>query len=902
MTITSARSVARVRTPLLCAAAAGLVLVFASIARVAITETLRDTVSAQEKLLSLAAELRHSSDALTRWSRAYAVTRDPQYRQLFTELLEVREGRRGRPRGDAPIYWNLREWGSIAPDETAPPRAILDIVRSSGASPDQIALFDKAKDVSARLATVEARQMQAADAAGPELSPAVLLPLFDRDYVTNKGAVMLPIDQFSQSVYERTNAQTRNGFNYLRATDYILAAAALALLWSLLASWRGLRSLIGEPVAQFAARIRSLLPAGVTRTAREAACGDSLSCAVQSVASALETRDRDIQALIRKLTGEQERMHILIDNAPVAIALFDTQMRYLAWSKRWTRDYGLEGRELAGRSHYEIFPEIPDVWRKQHQQALAGESLRHDEDHFTRSNGHVQILRWQIEPWRDDDGSVGGILMMTEDVTRSVMQRDELHSWTRAFEEAEVGIAWIDPDVDGEPRIVNANPRLARMLGMAREELCGQLVWSIIPEDRQDAMLATVQELESAGHVSSESALLTRDGRHLPVLLDITNRTAQNTGKQLRVAFVLELSERQRLLADLESSVAELQSTNQRLRQARDEAMAASSTRHAILANMSHELRTPLNHILGFAHLLESMPLDAKARERAQRINAAAGKLLHLVNNLLDAVRVETGTLALEDEDFNLRVLLDTLTGDLEPMLGAGEKRIVMALQQEVPERLRGDPRHLMQALRELLENALKFSQQGVVLHVSEPQASDGKRRLRIEVEDRGIGVSAEQQRTLFSWFAQGDDSATRSYGGVGMGLALAQRVVALMNGTMGYRATPGGGSTFWLELPLREARASGTGTAAPDPAAARTWLGEWLPMLSAQDMNAISHWDCRPDSVTAALASHAGLLDSAVRAFDLELARELAEHALTTLPPLTSRPANRPRPLSLAG
>ena len=133
-----------------------------------------------------------------------------------------------------------------------------------------------------------------------------------------------------------------------------------------------------------------------------------------SARRALEALQQKAAEALRESEG---RLRYFIKYAPAAIAILDKDLRYLVYSDRWLTDYGLGGRDLRGLSHYDVFPEIPERWRTIHRRALAGETLHAEEDSFTRVDGHVQWLRWEVRPWFDNLGNIGGVAFLTEDIT-----------------------------------------------------------------------------------------------------------------------------------------------------------------------------------------------------------------------------------------------------------------------------------------------------------------------------------------------------------------------------------------------------------------------------------------------------------------------------------------------------
>lgn len=241
------------------------------------------------------------------------------------------------------------------------------------------------------------------------------------------------------------------------------------------------------------------------------------------------------------------------------------------------------------------------------------------------------------------------------------------------------------------------------------------------------------------------------------------------------------------------------------LSQAIDEARRANAAKSRFLATMSHELRSPLNGIIGMSELLHGTRMGPEQREYADVIQASAQTLLLLVDDVLDISAIEAGKLQRRDGNFNLHDLVDRISKMLQQP--AAEKGLLLKtrIDDDVPVRLHGDGPHLTQILLNLMHNAVKFTDHGsVALHVRLISAEGSVLRLCFSVRDTGIGIPAEDKERIFRAFEQVDGGPTRRFGGTGLGTTIAKTLTQLLDGQIGLEDNPGGGSHFWIELPMR--------------------------------------------------------------------------------------------------
>ena len=235
------------------------------------------------------------------------------------------------------------------------------------------------------------------------------------------------------------------------------------------------------------------------------------------------------------------------------------------------------------------------------------------------------------------------------------------------------------------------------------------------------------------------------------------------------------------------------------------DARRANEAKSRFLANMSHELRTPLNGILAMAELLAASKLQKDQRESADMIQTSAQTLLLLIDEVLDISAIEAGKMRRHDQDFDLTELLSRVYRMLMPQAQSKGLDLHVDTDIRVPGQLHGDINHLTQILLNLLQNAVKFTQQGsVTLQVRELSRDSERICLLISVRDTGIGIPEEARVRIFKPFEQVDSGRDRRFGGSGLGTTIAKSLTELMGGTIGVEPNPGGGTHFWVELPFK--------------------------------------------------------------------------------------------------
>ncbi|MDX9707432.1 MAG: PAS domain S-box protein [Azospira sp.] len=529
------------------------------------------------------------------------------------------------------------------------------------------------------------------------------------------------------------------------------------------------------------------------------------------------------------LRDSQERLQLFIDHAPAALAMFDREMRYLAVSRRWREDYFLGERPLIGHSHYEIFPEIPERWKEIHRRGMAGEIICADEDRFERLDGSVQWLRWEVRPWHAHDGTVGGIVVFSEDITRlvdanrtirtgaervkllaEVVERiASVHDLPSLMEVVRPAVRLLT-GADGATLVLNDNGYCF----YADEDAIGPLwkgqrfplescISGWVMLHGEAAVIEDIYADERIPHEAYrptfvKSLVMVPVGRNGPVAAIGAYWATQHKASAEEV-------ELQQTLADAMSvglaNIDLIQNLERRVEERTAELAAANRELESFAYAVSHDLRAPLRAMSGFSQALEEDyggQLAGEAKTYLDQIGIASRRMTELIDGILTLSRSTRGELRRDAVD------LSALAGRRLDELARLEPGRQVAVEVEDGLVARGDARMLEAVVTNLIDNAWKYTGRTEVPAIRFGRSEvDGREGFCIA--DNGAGFDPAHAGRLFKPFQR--LHRQDEFPGIGIGLATVQRIIHRHGGEIVATAVPGKGATFCFTLPENAGR-----------------------------------------------------------------------------------------------
>lgn len=499
----------------------------------------------------------------------------------------------------------------------------------------------------------------------------------------------------------------------------------------------------------------------------------------------------------RQLMESEGSLRLFIEHAPAAVAMFDREMRYLAVSSNWVNDFQLHDQDIVGRSHYEIFPEIPDRWKEVHQRGLRGEVVKSVEDRFERMDGSIQWLRWVVRPWYNADGGVGGIVIFAEDITERKASGEALRESEARFRL----LVESAPDaifVQTQGCFAYANKAACSIFGYESEDqLLGNPVlphFHIVDRKAVEERIRILNN-EKRPVPPREETCLRADGSTVPV--EISAVPVHFKGRDGALVFMRDISDRK-------EAEAALRKSEERLLQSQK--MEAIGT---LAGGIAHDFNNILFAMTGYTELaMESLPPNSEIRSDLQRVLDAGKRAGQMVKQILTFSRqsqperqpLDLGPIVKEGLKF-LRGSIPTtieISQSVQPNLG----------------KVYGDPTQVHQVLMNFCTNAVHAMGHGkgllsVELSAVEidqedaagyPELVAGK-YVRLTVGDTGHGIPREILPRIFEPYF-----TTKKAGeGTGLGLAVVHGIVRSHGGSISVYSEIDKGTTFHVYLPVIE-------------------------------------------------------------------------------------------------
>jgi len=814
--------------------------------------------------LALAAELRFTSEDLTKMVRAFVVTKDNKYKDRFNEIIAIRNGDSPRPENLDKVYWDLVLDTDERPSSYVAPISIFELMKNTGFTDAEFALLEQAKRNSDNLTRIEFEAMSLVEVSElPSDHQNAIAILFDDEYMQAKANIMRPIRDIEIAVEKRIQEQLERLALYkqIYLISYIFfLVIAFVFLWRIIRAHR-------QESYQLVKRVQLR-----TEELRES-----------------NTLLKNSQSLMKMGSWQYD-----IDSAT------------LTWNKELFEIYEYEKSETPAIDEYlcMVHPNDRDFVFNLIKGSLKTKNLSGQFRIITPSGEikHIQNVGDVINPLSSDKGMK--LLGVSQDVTAYIREKERLKA---IIDSANIGY-W-DWHIPTDSVVFDSH--WLTMLGYSPDKISGSNeTWRTLvhPDDMQVCYEEMRQFLKGDiknyrnihrllhkdgtwRYILDRGMIIERDEQGKPIraagthtdvtdeirdkdflrsileyasdgihildrdgyVVECSHAFAESLGYSYEQTLKLHVSDwaidahkdglnsvDQDLIdtprsfetkhrrkdgteVDVEVSTARLKfyeseylyvssrdisirkEQEMLLNEAKETADKVTKAKTEFFTNMNHEIRTPLNGIIGMVDIVLDSDLSDSQRHTIDVVKRSGESLLTIINDILDFSKIDAGKLNIESIEF----VLDDLISDISLItaLRLEDKNIKLLFDtSEVRhESYIGDPTRVRQILLNLLSNALKFTKQGEIsLHINKQVHGDGTEWLKFSVKDTGIGIPEHKLHDIFERFSQADSSTTRNYGGTGLGLAICKQLIQLMGGSITVESEVEKGSTFWFELKLQ--------------------------------------------------------------------------------------------------
>jgi PAS domain S-box-containing protein len=508
--------------------------------------------------------------------------------------------------------------------------------------------------------------------------------------------------------------------------------------------------------------------------------------------------------LQERLSHSYRLLKYIIENDRSAIAVLDSNLKYIYVSKRFLKDYSVKETDILGKHHYEVFPDLPDSWHDVHKKSLAGEVLSSDEDPYEKADGTVEWVRWECRPWFEIDNSIGGIILYTEVITK---QKETEYELIREKVKAEESESY-KTDILNK---LNEAQHIAKIGSWDWTLKTGKIWWSdelynifevnpaeytpslesnskfVHPDDNEAYQEASNNAIQAGTNLDYQLRIVTPSGK-----IKYCKSTARvfhgKDGKPMRITGTF---------SDITPQVM----IQNELIQAKEKAEESDRLKTAFLHNMSHEVRTPLNSIVGFSQLITQPGQTEESLKTFSGIIAEnSDKLIGIITDVIEIARIHSNQIRIIPSRFDIIQLINKLISGFADR--AQRKNISLSLNNSIPSEnqiILSDKAKLEKIFIHLIDNALKFTQNGSIEVNCGLQAD----KLLFTIRDTGIGIAEDQQKIIFEPFRQIESGLSRDFGGNGLGLAIVRSFTELLHGNISLRSEPNTGTEISVRIPV---------------------------------------------------------------------------------------------------
>jgi PAS domain S-box-containing protein len=509
--------------------------------------------------------------------------------------------------------------------------------------------------------------------------------------------------------------------------------------------------------------------------------------------------------------GLRDATHALkqtLETAATGLTRCSRDMHYISANSAYAQIAGKPLAQIVGAPIVEVMgTEAFEAIRPYVERVLKGECVEYETEIPFVAAGS-KWLRVIYKPWREADDSVSGWVATIEDISSRKRAEEKLRltnaelcranedlkrsedRFRLAFESSPSGMIMVDK----VGKILLLNSQTERLFGYDREELLGQSIDILVPSDvrakhpgHRDAFLSE-PKVRPMG-AGRELYGLRKDGTQIPVEIGLNPLVTE--GETCVIASIVDISARK--------CAEEISRSN-------DKALAALEAKNRFLSTVSHEVRTPMSGVIGLVEMMSINAPTEDMRFMAKTALDTCKRLLQILNDLLDASKLQAGAVSLEQRSFAVWPIIGDVVQLVLPQARQNGIQVYSTVSPDVPQYVCGDELRIRQIIQNLAFNAVKFTHHGQIeIRLDVVMREEACTTLKFSVTDSGIGISDEQQKRLFEPFVQAADSTTRIYGGTGLGLNICRMLTELMGGEIGVTSKINQGSTFWVVLPLRE-------------------------------------------------------------------------------------------------